>query len=177
MHDDRKQPWEPPPIPAEAFHQGDEWSNINRAPYDQVSGVIYKRAASIKRVAHAPLDPEPDAPPAVKGRGETVIRWLFSEQAGTEEGLLTGAAFAFLHDVTLAPEASTGMTARPEEQLLYVIEGRGQLQHQPDAGSPIVTRPLRPGDAALIHAGERHRLVNVLDANLRLLVLGLTRNV
>ena len=51
MRDDREQPWEPSPIPAEDFHQDDDWVNINRAPHDEVSGVIYKRAANIKRVA------------------------------------------------------------------------------------------------------------------------------
>ena len=36
-------PWEPAPIPAEEFHQPGQQANINRAPYDVISGVIYKR--------------------------------------------------------------------------------------------------------------------------------------
>ena len=174
MRDDREQPWEPSPIPAEDFHQDDDWVNINRAPHDEVSGVIYKRAANIKRVAYMPLHPAPDLPEPLQGNGEAVVRWLFSEQPGTEERLLEGATFAYLQDVTLEPATSTGMTSQSEHCIFYVVAGHGQLQHRPDDGSPIVVRPLRLGDAALIRAGEHHRLVNVSEERLRLLVLGLT---
>jgi mannose-6-phosphate isomerase-like protein (cupin superfamily) len=174
MRDDHEQPWEPSPIPAEEFHQGDDGANINRAPYDEVSGVIYKRAANIKRVSYTPLHPAPDLSEPLEGNGEAVIRWLFSEQPGTEEGLLEGATFAYLQDVTLEPAASTGMTSQSEACILYVIEGRGQLHHRSDDGSPIVARPLRPGDAALIRAGEHHCVVNGSEERLRLFVLGLT---
>ncbi|MGC9399527.1 MAG: cupin domain-containing protein [Anaerolineae bacterium] len=170
MCDDHERPWEPEPIPAEAFDQGDGWVNINRAPYDEISGVIYKRAANVKRVAYTP----PDQSTSRQGAGRAVVRWLFSEQPGTEEGLLAGATFTYLHDVTLDPTASTGMAAHAEQRILYVIAGDGMLHHRPNDGSPIVTRPLRPGDAALIRAGEHHRIANVSEKVLRLLILGLT---
>ncbi len=176
MSDDREHPWEPGPIPAEDFHQGVNWANINRAPYDEVSDVIYKRAANIKRVAHMPLNPAPDLPESLQGNGEAVVRWLFSEQPGTAETLLKGATFAYLQDVTLESAASTGMMAQAEHRILYVIVGHGQLQHRPDDGGPIVARPLRPGDAALIRAGEHHRIANDSEEMLRLLILGLTHD-
>lgn len=176
MRDDREHPWEPNPIPAEDFHHGKAWTNINRAPYDEVSGVIYKRAANIKRVAHTPLNPALDLPESLQGNGAAVVRWLFSEHSGTEEGLLEAATFAYLQDVALEPAASTGMKAQSEDRILYVIRGHGELHHRPDDGSPMVARPLRPGDAVLIRAGEHHRIANVSEETLRLLVLGLAHD-
>jgi mannose-6-phosphate isomerase-like protein (cupin superfamily) len=168
--------WEPEPLPAEEFHEEGEWANVNRAPYDEVSGVIYKRAANVKRVRYEPADPAPEMPEPFRGRGATVVRWLFSEQPGTEEGLLEGATFEFLHDTTLAAGASTGMQAHPGlDELFYVISGVGELHHRPTPGSPVVVRPLRPGDAALVRGGEYHRVANGSDGALRLMVLGLRR--
>ncbi len=179
MNDEQtiEHPWEPEPIPAERFHQPDEpWANINRAPYDEVSGVIFKRAAHIQRVRYTPADPAPEMPPAYQGSGEAVVRWLFSEQTGTEERLLAGATLAFLHDTTLAPEASTGMQAHPDtDELFYTLSGSGELRHRPTPGSPVIVRPLRPGDAALVRGGEYHSIANRGAEPLRLLVIGLKR--
>ena len=168
-------PWEPTPTPAEDFHQPGVHANINRAPYDTVSGVLLKRAAHIKRVRYRPANPAPELPPPWQGHGETVVRWLFSEEPGTAEALLQDATFVFLHDTTLAPGAATGMQAHAElDEILYVLTGTGQLHHRPTPGSPVLARVLRPGDAALIRAGEYHRVENTdSSAELRLLVLGL----
>jgi len=167
-------PWEPGPIPAERFHNPDGWANINRAPYDRVSGVLYKRAANIKRVRYEPADPAPTQPQPWQGHGATVVHWLFSEQPGTEEHLLEGKAIAFLHDTTLLPDAATGMQAHDTmDKLFYVLEGEGTLHHRPTEGSPVIARPLRPGDAALVHAGEYHRVANDSEAALRMIVIGL----
>lgn len=174
-HEIHETPWEPPPLPAEEFHRCGEPTNINRAPYDVVSGVLFKRAAHIQRVRYTPAAPAPELPPPWQGHGETIVRWLFSEEEGSAEGLLEGASFVFLHDTTLTPGAATGMQAHPElDEILYVISGVGQLHHRPTAGSPVLARVLRPGDAALIRAGEYHRVENTApEAELRLLVLGL----
>ena len=170
-----KVPWEPNPIPSEEFHRESAWSNINRAPHDEVSGVIYKRAAHIKRVRYQPAAPAPEMPAPFQGNGETVVRWLFSEQPGTEEGLLTNANFIYLHDCTLEPGAATGMQIYAESRLLYVIAGEGKLHHHPTTGSPVIVRPLRPGDAALVHAREYHRVCNESEENvLRLMVMGVS---
>ncbi|MBN1875388.1 MAG: cupin domain-containing protein [Anaerolineae bacterium] len=171
--------WLPEPIPAEKFHKSDgcphpQWANINRAPYDQVSGVIYKRAMNIKLVQYAPAEPAPEMPEPWQGHGPTVVRWLFSEQPGTEEKLLAGATFEFLHDTSLAPGAATGQRAHPGvDEIVYVIAGQGMLYHCPTDGSPVLARPLRPGDAALIRGEELHSVANVMETGeLRLLVLG-----
>lgn len=170
-------PWNPPAMPAEDFHSaGDgETANINRAPYDIVSGVLFKRAAHIKRVSYMPANPAPEMPPPWQGQGETNVRWLFSEESETAEGLLDEAVFVFLHDTELAPGAATGMQAHSEaDEVLVIIAGTGQLHHRPAPGSPVVARVLRPGDAALVRAGEYHRVENTsLEVPLRLLVLGL----
>lgn len=170
-------PWEPSPIPAEDFHRAGVCANINRAPYDAVSGVLFKRAANIKRVRYTPANPAPELPPPWQGQGEAVVRWLFSEETGSAEQLLEGAAFVFLHDTILAPGAATGMQAHAElDEIVYVLAGEGQLHHRPTPGSPVLARVLRPGDAALIRAGEYHRVENSHpQAELRLLVLGLHR--
>lgn len=172
---DTAAPWEPAPIPAEAFHRPGEWANINAAPYDEVSGVLYKRAANSKRVRYAPADPAPDMPPAWQGQGAAIVRWLFSEQPGTEEHLLEGATLEFLHDATLEPEAATGMQAHPKTlELFYVLSGDGELRHRPTPGSPVIVRALRPGDAALVRNGEYHSVANrSAEADLRLIVVGL----
>jgi mannose-6-phosphate isomerase-like protein (cupin superfamily) len=174
--DEIETPWEPDPIPAESFHSAEGWANINRAPYDQVSGVLYKRAAVIKRVRYEPAAPAPEMPIPFQGNGAAVVRWLFSEQPGTEERLLEGRSFAFLHDLTLEPGAATGMQAQEaQDTLLYILEGEGRLHHCPSPGSPVITRVLRPGDAVLIRAGEQHRVANRSEeALLRLIVIGLT---
>ncbi len=169
--------WEAEPVPAEEFHTPDAWANINRAPYDEVSGLIYKRAASVKRVYYEPADPAPEMPEPWQGAGITIVRWLFSEQAGTEERLLQGTTFEFLHDTTLAPGASTGMqTHAGRDEIFYVIAGQGQLRHSSTPGSPVVARPLRPGDAVLVRGGEYHSVANLSTAEeLRLIVLGLRK--
>ncbi len=149
----------------EDFEQENTRANINRAPYDTLSGVTYKRAANIKRVYVTP--------PALES-GSSVTRWLFSEHGNTAEGLLDGARFAFLHDVTLAPGAATPLEASALDEVLYVIAGDGQMRHAPEPGSPLIARPLRPGDAALIRAGEQHSIINLNAADeLRYLRLGL----
>ena len=183
------------PVPAERFHgegddlPGEQWANINRAPHDRVSGVVYKRAAHIKAVrydlATAPPHPTPctrvegnranEPSGSSPGQGNADIRWLFSEVAGTEEGLLRGRTFGYLQDLALEPGASTPETAQAErDTVIYVVAGRGELAHRPTTGSPRVVRPLRPGDAALIEAGELYSLSNAgIGPSMRLMILGL----
>ena len=167
-------PWEPKPVSGEAFHE-DAWANINRAPYDQVSSVTYKRAANIKRVRYEPADPAPEMPESWRGIGPAIVRWLFSEQSGTEEHLLAGATFAFLHDLTLLPGSATGQKVNPGlDKIYYVIDGRGTLYHRPTDGSPVVARPLRPGDAVLVRGDEYHNIANEgAEDDVRLIVVGL----
>ena len=168
-------PWEPAPIAAEAFHRPGAHANINGAPYDDTSGVIYKRAAHIKRVRYTPADCAPEMPAVWQGQGAAVVRWLFSEQPGTEEGLLQGASLEFLHDTELEPGAATGMRAHPAtHEIFYVLSGAGELCHRPTPGSPVIVRALRPGDAALVRNGEYHSLANrSTETPLRLIVIGL----
>ncbi len=173
---DLEKPWEPDPIPAEDFHREGEHANINRAPYDRIGGVVYKRAAHIVRVRYSPADPAPDMPDPWKGTGHTDVRWLFSEQDGSEEKLLVGRTFEFMHDTFLDPGASTGMRAHPDsDEVFYVISGTGQLYHRMNTGSPIVSRALRAGDAALVYAGEYHAIANIGHEPLHLIVIGLKR--
>ncbi|HNT74648.1 MAG TPA: cupin domain-containing protein [Anaerolineae bacterium] len=165
--------WEPEPIPAADFYRPGEWANINRAPYDQVSGVTYKRAAHIKRVMITP-DAASEAPALWQARGTTVVRWLFSELAGTEEHLLAEATFAFLHDVRLLPGAATPQSDHPGEMhVLYGVAGCGMVCHRSQPGSPVLARPLRPGDAVLIRGTEYYNIVNEGVEEVRLIVLGL----
>ncbi len=168
-------PWEPEPIAGELFHQPEAWANINGAPYDETSGVIYKRAAHIKRVRYTPADPAPEMPPAWQGKGEAVVRWLFSEQPGTAEQLLNGATLEFLHDTTLKSGSATGMQAHPDvAEIFYVLSGDGELRHRSVSGSPVIIRVLRAGDAALVRGGEYHSIANrSAEADLRLIVIGL----
>jgi xanthine dehydrogenase accessory factor len=187
-------PYEPPPIPAKDFHKPGRWTNINYAPYDidahQVGAahVIYKRAAAIKRVRYTPLIPAPEMPEPWQGQGEAIVRWLFSEcgprssQGNTQEGLVKDQALAFVHDTTLMAGASSGMQAHPDtDEILYVIAGEGMLYHRPTDGSPVIARPLRPGDAVLIRGGEYHCIANgdtpadtdqLGEKPLRLMVIG-----
>ncbi len=167
-------PWEPKLIPAEVFHQSEGHVNINRAPHDKVSGVIYKRAMHIKRVQYEPLIPAPEMPDPWQGAGAAIVRWVFSEQPGTAENILKNRRLVFLHDTTLLPGSSTGMQSHTElDEVIYVLDGEGMLHHRPTDGSPVLARPLRPGDAALIYAGEYHSVANSDAGELRLIVLGL----
>lgn len=169
-------PWEPEPVPAEKFHRPGAWANINRAPYDLVGGVVFKRAALIARVRYAPADPAPEQPEPWQGQGAAVVHWLFSEQPGTEEHLLAGATLEFLHDTMLEPGARTGMQAHGDvDELFYVVAGQGRLYHRATTGSPIIARPLRPGDAALVRGGEYHCVAAEGESPLRLIVVGLQR--
>jgi len=177
--------WAPAPVPEAKFWGEDGRANINRAPLDHVSGVIYKRSTSIKRVLQQPADPAAhvpaDTPPrgaAIPkvGHGEPVVRWLFSEQPGTDEGLLAGCSFLFLQELALAPESGTDHRDHPDrDTVLYVVAGCGVLYHRPSSGSPSVARPLRTGDAVLITAGELYSVCNESESeSLRLIVLGLS---
>ncbi|MEJ5311011.1 MAG: cupin domain-containing protein [Anaerolineae bacterium] len=173
---DSETPWESEPVDAAAFHQ-DAQPNINRAPYDQVFGVTFKRSAHSKRVRYNPAEPAPQMPEPWQGSGEAVVRWLFSELPGTAEHLLDGATFAFLHDLTLAPGAATGQKANPGlDKIYYVVSGMGRLYHRPTDGSPVIARVLRPGDAALVRGDELHSVANEAEDELRLIVLGLRRS-
>ena len=184
--------WEPVPVPETKFWGEDGRANINRAPIDHVSGVIYKRSGSIKWVLHQPADPAARTPatdvsprephwgaaiPIPKmGHGEAVVRWLFSEQPGTAEDLLAGRTFRFLQDLALAPKSATAhLDHADRDTVLYVIAGSGALHHRPSSGSPTVARPLRAGDAVLIIAGELYSVCNESESeSLRLIVLGLS---
>ena len=168
--------WEPNIIPADVFHDDEGWANINRVPYDRISKVVYKRAMNIKNVAYEPASPAPEMPEPWQGHGTTVIRWLFSEDPGTEEGLLRDARFAFLQDVTLEGGASTGQREMPEHALVITtISGEGMLYHRPTDGSPVVARPLRAGDAVLVYQHELFNLANEAEAPFRVVMLGLRR--
>jgi hypothetical protein len=57
--------------------------------------------------------------------------------------------------------------------VIVAISGDGMLYHRPTDGSPVVARPLRPGDAALIYQGELFSLANEADGPLRVMMLGL----
>ena len=173
MCDDK--PWESPAIPAEEFHRTDQWVNINRAPYDVISGVIYKPAAGIKHVRYAPLDGNADLPAPWQGTGTAVVRWLFSESAGTEENLLPQAEFLYLHEIVLEPGAAGGQNHHPDEIcVLTIISGEGTLYHCACVGCPVVARPLRAGDCALIQPSEYYSISNVEGcAPLRFIRLGL----
>jgi hypothetical protein len=165
--------WEPDVIPEDAFHD-EGWANINRVPYDRISEVIYKRAMNIKVVGYEPARPAPEMPESWQGQGMAVVRWLFSEYEGTEEGLLQGARFAFLKEVTLEGGVSTGQRAATDHALIVtVISGEGVLYHRPTDGSPVVARPLRVGDAVLVYPGELLSLANEAEAELRLMIVGL----
>jgi mannose-6-phosphate isomerase-like protein (cupin superfamily) len=62
------------------------------------------------------------------------------------------------------------------DEIYYVIAGQGQLRHSSTPGSPVVARPLRPGDAVLVRGGEYHSVANLSAAEeLRLIVLGLQK--
>lgn len=168
--------WEPAPVPETRFWDENGRANINRAPVERVSGVVYKRSVSIKRVLSRPADPAPDMPEPWQGHGDAVVRWLFSEQPGTDEGLLRGRSFAFLQELTLAPESATGHRDHCDrDTVLYVVAGGGSLHHRPTRGSPAVARPLRVGDAVLISSGELYSVCNESESeSLRLIVLGLS---
>ena len=173
----REQPWPPDPVPAESFSDGEGWANINRSPHDRVSGVVFKRSAAIKRVLYEPAEAQDSAEASVtevslwQGKGQAVLQWLFSEAPGTEEGLLRERDFHCLQDLTLSPGASTGQRSHVGvDTIVYVLEGCGALNHRPTAGSPVVVRPLRPGDAALVAGSELYGLENV-DAVVALRVI------
>lgn len=175
MSDDK--PWEPPAIPAEQFHLPDNWVNINRAPHDVISGVIYKQALNIKNVRYEPLDAAPEMPELWQGHGGAIVRWLFSEISGTEENILTGAEFLFLQDITLDPGASSGqMRHSGEVRILTTISGEGILYHRACLGCPVVARPLRVGDSALVQDGELYNIANHLEGiPFRALMVGLRK--
>lgn len=167
--------WEPSPIPESDFVGDEDWANINRSPYDQVSGVLYKRAMVIKSVTYEPLEPAPEMPAPWQGEGQTIVRWLFSEAAGTAEGLLQGRAFHALQELTLKPGAATGQQSHPGlDTILVILVGRGVLNHRPTEGSPVVARPLREGDAVLVSGDELYSIANSgLQAPLKALMLRL----
>jgi len=186
---DDEQLWEPAPVPEAEFWGEDGRANINRAPLDHVSGVIYKRSTSIKRVLQQTADPAVHVPADTPSRephwgaaipkvdhGDVVVRWLFSEQSGTAEGLLAGRFFRFVQELALAPESATGdWNYQNQDTVLYVVAGCGVLYHRPSSGSPSVARPLRTRDAVLIIAGELYSVCNESESeSLRLIVLGLS---
>ena len=127
---DDERPWMPEPVVADASASSDISStgafagpegraNINRAPHDWVSGVAFKRAANVRRVRYTlgGKDAEPSASPAMpdyQGAGEADVRWIFSEQPGSQENLLAQHTFRYFQDVEFLPGASTEQRAFSE---------------------------------------------------------------
>ncbi len=192
---DDERTWMPDPVSAEGegatdisttstFAGAEGWANVNRAPHDRVSGVIFKRAANIRRVRYTLSDSEvscqtSDTGLECPGQGEADVSWIFSEQPGSEEGILAGHTFRYFQDVELLPGASTEQIEYAEwDAVLYVVAGEGRLLHRPSSGSPNIVRPLRSSDAALIRGGELFAIANASDtARLRLIILGLVPSV
>ena len=70
--------------------------------------------------------------------------------------------------------SSTGQRAMVDHiVMIAVVSGDGMLYHRPTDGSPVVARPLRPDDAALIYPGELFSLANEAEIPLRVTIMGL----
>jgi quercetin dioxygenase-like cupin family protein len=63
------------------------------------------------------------------------------------------------------PGASSGMEAHLDmDEILYVVAGEGMLYHCLTDGSPVIARPLRPGDAVLVRGGIYHSIANKAES-------------
>jgi mannose-6-phosphate isomerase-like protein (cupin superfamily) len=153
------------------YSAGDEFHNGRARVYDgELSGfTVVKRAEQMAHVAYCPAHPNANFEGAEGGVGTTYVRWIFSEEPGTAEGLLR-SGITLVHDTTLPPGASVGLHGHVTEEILYVIEGTANLKIL--RGEREIEVVLREGDAQLTRAGEAHTIHNTGNADLRFLVIG-----
>ncbi|MBM3270960.1 MAG: cupin domain-containing protein [Candidatus Sericytochromatia bacterium] len=153
------------------FSHGDQFHNGRARVYEgDISGnTVVKRAEQMARVAYSPAHPNPDFEGPDGGLGTTYVRWLFSEEPETAEGLLR-SGITLIHDTTLPAGAAVGVHGHVTEEILYILEGTAQLKIL--RGDREVEVVLRRGDAQLTRTGEAHSIHNPGPGDLRLMVIG-----
>ncbi len=114
----------------------------------------YKASDKMAVVSYVPAHYEPENPAGMEGRGETLGKWVFNEETGQEEGILTSGIELFM-DTKLAPNASVGMHRHATtEEIYYLLEGN--LNIKLFAEGDCIEISLFPGDAHLIRPNQSH---------------------
>lgn len=154
-------------VPGDDFHGGDA-----KVYGGELGGfTVVKRGEQMARVAYSPAHPNPDEEGPEGGAGTTYVRWIFSEEPDTAEGLLH-SGISLVHDTTLPAGASVGLHGHLSEEILYVLEGTATMKIV--RGGRDIEIVLRQGDAQLTRAGEYHSIGNAGSGDLRFMVIGAT---
>ncbi len=154
-------------VPGDDFHRGDA------KVYEGEPGgfTVVKRTEQMAHVAYSPAHPNPDKEGPEAGQGTTYVRWIFSEELGTAEGLLR-SGISLVHDTVLPPGASVGLHGHLSEEILYILDGTATMKIV--RGDRDIEVVLRKGDAQLTRAGEYHSISNPGNSDLRFMVIGAT---
>lgn len=154
-------------VPGDDFHAGEA-----RVYGGELGGfTVVKRGEQMAHVAYSPAHPNPDEEGPQGGAGTTYVRWIFSEEPDTAEGLLR-SGISLVHDTTLPPGASVGLHGHLSEEILYILEGTATMKIV--RGDRDIEVVLRKGDAQLTRAGEYHSIHNAGNTDLRFMVIGAT---
>ncbi len=122
-----------------------------------IGPAIHKRAAAMARVVYTAVHenrayPEGDDR---RGHGRDHASWIFSEEAGLEEGLFHGG-LELMIDARLEPGASIGLHRHTStEEVYYLLEGELSMTTVLADGREVAAT-LTPGDAHGIRLGEGH---------------------
>lgn len=156
-----------------SYVSGDEFHAGEGAIYDMpIDGpAIVKRAEHMARVAYTPAHPNAKREGPEAGQGTTYVRWVFSEEPGTAEGLIR-SGIAFVHDTVLPPGSSVGLHGHYAEEIYYILEGVCTMRLY--KGDREIEIRLRAGDAQLTRPGETHCVLNDGTQDLRFVVVGAT---
>lgn len=150
-----------PPVDGDVFHRtpaaiydGDVSDGTGGGP---APGAVVKRGDRMQRVVYRPAhrnDAFPEGDDRA-GHGETVATWVFSEQAGTADGLFR-APLDVLHDTRVAPGAAIGLHLHDRtEEVYYVLEGALTMTTVLADGR-VHSATLGPGDAHAVRLGQSH---------------------
>lgn len=138
------------------IHDGATFHAEGRPVYREPLGwAVYKRAAAMATVAYEATHFNADEVGDRRGHGRNTATWVFAEEPGLAEGLMT-SGMELVIDARLAPGAAIGLHEHDRtEELYYVLEGALAVTTL-DAAGREATATLAPGDAHLIRVGQRH---------------------
>jgi quercetin dioxygenase-like cupin family protein len=133
---------------AQQFHETDAEA------YREETDGSHKKSEHMADVVYSPSHYNAKAPDGLTGSGSLRGKWIFNEEAGKKEGLLS-SSIELMMDTVVEPNASIGLHEHSKtEEIYYLLEGT--IEVLLFRGEEKQTFTLSPGDAHRISPGQSH---------------------